>query len=153
MSIQNFENLAAANTPNRAFVAWERRTGDPNVDGIYFLNIDKNTQINDPENILNTGIKIVPSSTYGNKDIEFLSVYANNDGSDVSISFVVPTGTGNTREMYTGRVVGNQYLACDGGNTRQYDSGIRRLFGVYLSNNSKIKIVETTGGVGSAEGH
>lgn len=153
MNIQAFENLASADTPNRAFVAWEIRSSDHNVDGIYFLNIDKNTPINDPENILNTATKIVPSSAYGNKDLELLRVYANNDGSDVSISFVVSTGTGSTREMYTGRVVGNQYSPCDGGNPRQYDSSIRRMVPIYFADNSKIKIVETNGNIGSAEGH
>lgn len=158
MVIADTQNLAAVNTPNRSFVAWERRSNNaaeaPLVNGIYFLSIDKNSEgVSDPDTFLNTAIRIIPSAMYNNRDVERLYLYANNDGSDVSISFTVPANGGNQRNMFTGRIVNNQYVPCDGGNPTQLDSSIFGIFGVYFSNNTKIKFVTTTGGITIAEGH
>jgi hypothetical protein len=99
-------------------------------------------------------VRIIPGADYGNVDLQSISLYSNEDGSDVTVTFVASPVGGQSR-MFTGRVVNYQYVSCAAPTAIQ--GQFRRIFGFYFKNNTKLKI--WTGldagnqAIGGSEGH
>lgn len=151
----DIQNLAGARTENKAFIAYEKRATGPGVDGVYYLEFDRNSEgIIDPDNIFDSAIKLIDRSVYSN-NLQTIFLYTNDDGTDVSISIITTPAAGKSR-MYTGRIVNKQYVPCDGGNPNEVDGQFTGLFPFYFHNNNKAKFwtaFSPGNAIGGAEAH
>lgn len=112
----NFRNLQPLKTPLRTIIAFEDFSNDANKSGIYFLVLDKNMVDSNSAALLDSAIRIITASDYGNKDIERIYLYSDNDGVDVSLAYVIKPDPGSLdRHVFVGKVKNNQFIACDGG--------------------------------------
>jgi hypothetical protein len=138
MVVIDIQNLAGCDSRNKAFVAFEKRAAGQG--GVYFFEFDKNnTAIANPDTVFNTATKIIDAAVYQNRNIRNIWLYANADGSDVTTT-ILTEPVANTMLMFTGRIVNNQYISCDGGNAKQIDSTfLRGLFAFYYNDNTKNK--------------
>jgi hypothetical protein len=152
MVVADIQNLAGTTARNKAFIAFEKRAAGQN--GVYFKEFDLSQGVADPDTILDTAVRIVPGADYGNLDLQRISLYSNEEGSDVTVTIITGPSAGQSR-MLTGRVVNHQYISCAQPTTIQ--GQFRSLFGFYFKNNTKLKI--WTGlnsqnqAIGGAEGH
>lgn len=146
--------IASFDTDTKVFLAFEKRTNNSAVDGIYFNEIEKNgTQPSDP---YATATRVIPSQdgsvTYNGNIVEHLKLYANKQGTEATITIVVQSGSGNQRIMHTGRIVNRVYTQCDTPAT--INGQVIQIEAHYISEHQKFKIYSLRGGLGGGwEGH
>lgn len=152
MGIADIQNLAGVTAKNKAFIAFEKRAAGQN--GVYFKEFDLSQGVADPDTILDSAVNIVPGADYGNIDLQRISLYSNEEGSDVTVTIITNPAGGQSR-MLTGRVVNYQYISC--AQPTNIQGQFRSIFGFYFKNNTKLKIWTgldaQNNAIGGAEGH
>lgn len=138
----DIQNLVGLQTDNKAFLAFEKRSTSGDTSGIYFLEFDRNSEGTiDPDTIYDTAKKIIDRSIY-TEDINRIQLYATDDGSDITISFITAFVGGN-RKMFTGRIVNGEYVACDLGEPTDIPANnLGGWFAFYFHNKQKLKFYQ-----------
>jgi hypothetical protein len=139
MVVVNIKNLSGCDTTNKAYIAFEKQ-GGAGVNGIYFNEFDKtSTAIQNPDDAFNNATKIIDANDYQNLSIRNIWLYANRDGSDLTIT-ILTEPVANNMLMFTGRIVNNRYISCDGGNAKQINANfLRGFFAFYYNDDTKNK--------------
>ena len=139
MVVEDIQKLAGCDTTKKVYIAFEK-LGGADVRGIYFYQFDKAVSaIQNPNDAFNNARRIIDGTAYQNINIFRIWLYANPDGSDVTIT-ILTEHVANAMLMLTGRIVNNQYIPCDGGNAKQINANfLREFFAFYYDDNTKNK--------------
>jgi hypothetical protein len=140
MVVIDVQNLAGCDSSDRAFIAFEKRGQGAN--GIYFNEFDKvnGTANQNPDTIFTGARKIIDGAIYQNRNIRNIWLYSNEDGSDITMTFLTEP-IANVMLMFTGRIVNGQYISCDGGAATQINARfLNQFFGFYYNDGTKNKL-------------
>ena len=151
-TINDIENTAGYQVDDKAFLAFERRSSQAGVSGIYFYEFDKKngTAIQNPDTVFQTAPKVIDSGIYNNADIDRIVLYSNKAGTDVTITLVTRPVNGITN-VHTGRIVNGAYQPCSA--PAQVQGTLRSFFAFYYDDNTKNKFMLFDTGTVEGEAH
>ena len=136
-TINDIENTAGYQVDDKAFLAFERRSSQAGVSGIYFYEFDKKngTAIQNPDTVFQTAPKVIDSGIYNNADIDRIVLYSNKAGTDVTITLVTRPVNGITNAP------------------AQVQGTLRSFFAFYYDDNTKNKFMLFDTGTVEGEAH
>jgi hypothetical protein len=148
MALTDVQNMAGIAIEDKAFIAFERRSTNPQVpSGVYFKEFDRiNGTAAQNLNVINAQM-VIASTVYNNLDLDRIVLYANKAGTDITITFITIPDPNGTTFVHTGRIIGgNQYQPCSA--PAQVQGTLKGFFGFYYDNNTKNKfyLFESGGG-------
>jgi len=140
MVTADIQNLAAISKDTKAYVFFEKRSESGPTNGVYYIELNRNDSSNiNPDTIFDTATKIIDKDIYENRNLEAIYLYANDDGSDLTVTIIAKVNPGVQRKMYTGRVVNGEYTPCDNNVPTLFNGTLRRFSGIYFNDNNKLK--------------
>ena len=154
MEITDAQAMTGIQVDDKAFLAFERKSNQPGITGIYFLEFDRRngTVIADPDAALVAAPKVIDAvADYNNRDVDRIFLYANKAGTEVTITFITIPDQNNTTFIYTGRIVNSAYTPCSA--PAQIQANWKNTFGFYYDDNTKNKFMLFDNGRILAEAH
>lgn len=153
MSLTDIETMNGFQVEDKAFLAFERKSSQQGVSGIYFLEFDKKngSAIQNPGAAINAASKVIDSSIYNNMDIDRIFLYTNKAGTDVTISLVTRPNPNGITFVHTGRIVNGSYVPCSA--PAQVQGTLKYFFAFYYDDDTKNKFMLFDNGTISGEGH
>jgi hypothetical protein len=138
MVLTDVQNMAGVTVEDKAFIAFERRSTNPQVSGVYFKEFDRKTGTAAQNfNVIATAPMVINSTVYNNANLERIFLYTNKAGTDITITLVT-TPVGGITFVHTGRIVGgNQYQPCSA--PAQVQGSLSGFFGFYYDDDTKNK--------------
>ncbi len=148
MALTDVQNMTGITVEDKAFIAFERRSTNPQASGVFFKEFDrKNGTAAQNLNVISTAPRVIDSTVYNNLDLERIFLYANKAGTDITITFITTPDASGTTFVHTGRIIGgNQYQPCSA--PAQVQGTLSGFFGFYYDNNTKNKfyLFQSAGG-------
>jgi hypothetical protein len=148
----DIQNMTGFQVEDKAFLAFERRSSQQGVSGVYFWEFDKKngSAIQNPDTVITTAPKVIDSSVYNNANIDRILLYSNKPGTDVTITLVTRP-VGGITFVHTGRIVGGGYVPCSA--PAQVQGNLKSFFSLYYGDNTKNKFMLFDNGTILPEAH
>jgi hypothetical protein len=153
MVLQDVQTMSGLQVENKAFLAFERRSGQQGIKGIYILEFDRQngSAIEEPDAALEAAPKVIDAvKHYDDRDIDRIYLYANKAGTELTVT-LISRPVGNSVFVYTGRVVNGVYTACS--DPAEVQGNWKSSFGFYYDDKTKNKFILFDTGRILAEAH
>jgi hypothetical protein len=153
MVLEDVQTMSGLQVENKAFLAFERRSGQQGIKGIYILEFDRqnSSAIEEPDAALEAAPKVIDAvDDYDDRDIDRIYLYANKAGTELTVT-LISRPVGNSVFVYTGRVVNGVYTACS--DPAEMEGNWKSSFGFYYDDNTKNKFILFDTGRILAEAH